>query len=256
MKSRINFTLIELLVVIAIIAILAAMLLPALNQARAKAHGATCQSNLKQWGVYLNMYTTDNNDITPWGLTGNSDFNWWKNLARGYMQPPTNYKWDDPVNGKTGGIYLDWYNDGQLKKSNSFGIWRCPANSVQKLLMKWNSPQQNEMTSYCAGMWNPTEVGADNMYICNKVVNFRYPGKLVAMFDGNFVRTAPWNTLPNTDSPEAISERRHGNSMNILHADGHLSSQTDVLRYRGAFKGGVGNRADSYTNSQQWHGRP
>lgn len=87
MKRTMEFTLIELLVVVAIIAILASMLLPALNQARQKALAIKCVGNLKQVGVILMFYADDNARVLPTATTNGPKLLTWAPylIMQGYL---------------------------------------------------------------------------------------------------------------------------------------------------------------------------
>lgn len=97
-SRRKSFTLIELLIVIAIIAILAALLLPALNQARSKAKSIKCVGSLKQLGSAEQIYSADNDSWSvltlcadPWGLEWNKNLAYLKAVGVAYNTRGPNY---------------------------------------------------------------------------------------------------------------------------------------------------------------------
>jgi len=70
MRKQDGFTLIELLVVIAIIALLMAILMPALQRVKSQAKATVCQSNVKQWGLIFRLYANDNEGKLPQSIAG------------------------------------------------------------------------------------------------------------------------------------------------------------------------------------------
>ncbi len=123
MKKSSHFTLIELLIVIAIIAILASMLLPALNQARDSARKSSCVSNLKQIASAVQMYVGDAGDFLP-------------------NRSPLASRWhsyymNDDYSGVPTNLGLVAYGN-YLRDPNVFS---CPGSELGNLAALWQTPQ-------------------------------------------------------------------------------------------------------------------
>lgn len=224
--SRNAFTLIELLVVIAIIAILAAMLLPALSKARIQAQRTQCMNNLRQLQFAWLMYGDDNNQkVAPNDDQSQNSIAGW---VKGVM------KWDLPPNAS----WPDNYDVTNLSTSalgpycsRQTGIYKCPGDTLPAA--KGLRVRSVSMNAYVGGTSTDPNIlnnGLSTYQNYNKVTLMQTPGPANtwvfidehgdSINDGFFFiamgQTTAWYDWPGN---------YHGNSCTFSFADGHSENR-------------------------------
>jgi prepilin-type N-terminal cleavage/methylation domain-containing protein/prepilin-type processing-associated H-X9-DG protein len=219
MNKRKGFTLIELLVVIAIIAVLMAILMPALNRVREQGKRAVCLSNVKQLGLSWILYADDNDNKIVNGCTGKG----------GESPIPVNedgwVHWAGYTDQTTEADQLTAVKEGALfPYVNSERIYKCPTGL------------RGEMRTYAIvdsmNGWPSSGPNVKNR------MDIKRPGERVVFVDEGWVTFASWSVPYDTEAwwgstvtqPGILAAGnrnydpppiRHGNGTNFSYADGH-----------------------------------
>ena len=199
---RSAFTLIELLVVIAIIAILASMLLPALQKARDKAKESSCLSNLKQQGNVMFSYCMDNNDYLPLGEY-EPEIGTFQGLATA-----SSPAWYVRVGGYLGAVKENFYQNKFPRPK----VFFCPANPA-------HLASEKQQTSYCIPWYvAKTNKVKNGPWRIGKLTRINNPSVKVYMTEANL------STHFNTSDWGYYNSQHSGGSVQMLcHMDGHTS---------------------------------
>jgi prepilin-type N-terminal cleavage/methylation domain-containing protein/prepilin-type processing-associated H-X9-DG protein len=222
-----GFTLIELLVVIAIVAILAALLLPAIKQGKDKARQAHCINNLKQFAIAYEMYT---NDFDGWYMPGGAR----DNEANGWLwSQHISYDAAGNVTGGVQGSLREWQRDQEARGllfpylNKNYEVYQCPGDKNRNI--RFFSYSQN-------AAYQDLNKGQIEQWLGNValMVEEQRPD------DGCFW----YQNAGAVDSRDCLSYDRHVACTNLLFGDGHVkgvsfknANQVAKLQDIGAFPG-------------------